>query len=78
MSHMVSKNTRCHVHRDVDEFHEVANEAHDSEANGDCPANVQVLWSQESVRNSLDFPPTTPHLFVWALCIVSRTGNHGM
>lgn len=41
---MVGKNVRCHVHRDVDEFHKVAEEAHYSEANGNCPADVQVLW----------------------------------
>jgi len=28
----------------MDEFHEVPDEAHDSEANGDCPADVQVLF----------------------------------
>ena len=41
---MVSKNVKCHVHRDMDEFHEVADEAHYSEANGNRPADVQVLW----------------------------------
>jgi len=32
------------VNWDVDEFHEVSNEAHDSEANCNRPANVQVLF----------------------------------
>lgn len=40
---MVSECARCHVHRDVNKFHEVSDEAHDSEADGNCPADVQVL-----------------------------------
>jgi len=28
----------------VDEFHEVSYEAHDSEADGNCPADVQVFF----------------------------------
>jgi len=39
----------CSTHEDVinwnvDEFHEVANEAHDSKADGNCPADVQVFF----------------------------------
>ena len=41
---MVSRDIRRHVHWDVNEFHEVSDEAHDSEADGNCPADVQVLW----------------------------------
>ena len=34
------------VHGYVDELHEVANEAHDSEADGDCPADLDVLCEE--------------------------------
>ena len=45
---MISKCVKCHVHRNMDEFHEVPDEAHDSEANGNCPADVQVLWKSRA------------------------------
>jgi len=45
---MVNKDKRCHVHWDVDEFHEVPDEAHDSEADGNCPTDVQVLWKSRT------------------------------
>jgi hypothetical protein len=45
---VVNKDIRCHVHWDVDEFHEVSDEAHDSEADGNCPADVQVLWKSRT------------------------------
>jgi len=32
------------VNWDVDEFHKVADKAHDSEADGNCPADVQVFF----------------------------------
>ena len=34
------------VHGYVDELHEVANEAHDGEADGDCPADLDVLCEE--------------------------------
>ena len=34
-----------HVHGNVNEFHEVTDEAHDSETNRNCLADVQVLCS---------------------------------
>jgi hypothetical protein len=43
----------------VDEFHEVANEAHDSETNGNCPTDVQVFWilkaRKEPVMNVCEY-----------------------
>ena len=32
----------------MDEFHEIPDEAHDSETNGNCPADVQVLWESKT------------------------------
>jgi hypothetical protein len=74
----VNRDARCHVHWDMNEFHEVADEAHDSEPNGDRPANVQVLWKSNHVRNSLCLRSKAFDLFVWVLCTVSRTADHGM
>ena len=33
----------CDAHWDVDELDEVANEAHDAKADGDCLADLDVL-----------------------------------
>ena len=48
---MVNKDARCHAHWDVDEFHEVSDEAHDSEADGNCPADVQVFWESRRCQS---------------------------
>jgi hypothetical protein len=37
----------------VDEFHEVANEAHDSETDGNRPADVQVFWKLKACKKQL-------------------------
>jgi len=45
----IRRNPLCSTYKDivnwdVDEFHEVSDEAHDSETDGNCPADVQVLF----------------------------------
>lgn len=77
MSDIVNKDAGCHVHWDMDEFHKVADEAHDSEANGNRPTDVQVFWiSKKHVRNKLRMYLRRSNLFVWASCTVSRTVDH--
>jgi len=77
ISHVINEGEICHVHWDMDEFHKIADEAHDSEANGNCPADMQVFWNQKHIRNDSCLYPRTSNLFAWVLCTVSRTADRG-
>ena len=63
----------CHVHWKANEFHEVTDEAHDSETNRNCLADVQVLCSD--VRGRCLWILGKLYLFVWALCTALRTAG---